>query len=204
MARSGKRPASRSQNKNDSQLRIIGGHWRGRKLAFTPADGLRPTTDRVRETLFNWLAPSIQDANCLDLFAGSGALGLEALSRGAANCDFVDSSGAAIQQIRTHLETLGATASGSCYTQKAQDFLQSCNRCYDIVFIDPPFGHALAEPTSALLDQQRLLASDGLVYLETETSTAPPHTPPGWILHHDKIAGAVAYRLYRLIDDKQA
>ena len=81
------------------QLRIIGGRWRGRKLTFTPAEGLRPTADRVRETLFNWLAPHIQDARCADLFAGSGALGLEALSRGAAHCDFVDTSAAALAQV---------------------------------------------------------------------------------------------------------
>jgi 16S rRNA (guanine966-N2)-methyltransferase len=186
-----------------SQLRIIGGQWRGRKLTFTPADGLRPTTDRVRETLFNWLAPWLQGANCLDLFAGSGALGLEALSRGAARCDFVDSSRAAIQQIRIHLETLDANTRGNCFAQPAQDFLQSCSRSYDIVFIDPPFGRALAEPTVALLNQQRLLASDGMVYLETETSAVDLKLPSCWTLHRDKVAGAVDYRLYRLIDDER-
>ena len=89
----------RSRETGQRQLRIIGGQWRSRKLAFQPAEGLRPTADRVRETLFNWLAPEISGANCADLFAGSGALGLEALSRGAAHCDFVDSSAAAVQQI---------------------------------------------------------------------------------------------------------
>ena len=99
----------RAASAGRSQLRIIGGQWRGRKLTFTPAEGLRPTTDRVRETLFNWLAPFIFGARCADLFAGSGALGLEALSRGAAHCDFVDSAKAAGRQIAGHLETLGAS-----------------------------------------------------------------------------------------------
>ena len=85
----------------NSQLRIIGGQWRGRKLTFTPAEGLRPTTDRVRETLFNWLAADIQGARCLDLFAGSGALGLEALSRGAAHCDFVETSVCALRDLQS-------------------------------------------------------------------------------------------------------
>jgi 16S rRNA (guanine966-N2)-methyltransferase len=85
------------------QVRIIGGQWRGRKLSFTPADGLRPTGDRIRETLFNWLAPTIEGARCVDLFTGSGALGLEALSRGAIHCDFVDSSNATLSQVSDHL-----------------------------------------------------------------------------------------------------
>ena len=98
MARSGKDAGKRGQ------LRIIGGQWRGRRLSFTPEEGLRPTTDRVRETLFNWLAPYLHGARCADLFAGSGALGLEALSRGAGYCDFVDASPSVIAQISAHLE----------------------------------------------------------------------------------------------------
>lgn len=201
MARSAKRPASQSQKK--SQLRIIGGQWRGRKLAFTPAEGLRPTTDRVRETLFNWLAPSMHDAHCLDLFAGSGALGLEALSRGAATCDFVDSAAAAVQQIATHLNTLNATTRGQCYPLAAGEFMQTPRRVYDIVFIDPPFGKALAEPTCALLAEHGLLAAGALVYLETETNSSTASLPADWTLHRDKTAGAVAYRLYQVGTEKQ-
>ena len=106
MARPGKRIGQQGQ------LRIIGGQWRGRNLSFTPEEGLRPTSDRIRETLFNWLTLSIHGARCLDLFAGSGALGLEALSRGAAHCDFVDISGKAVQQISRHLSTLSADTRG--------------------------------------------------------------------------------------------
>src|SRR5210317_918947 len=97
---------SRSRAARQHQVRIIGGKWRGRKLAFSPADGLRPTGDRVRETLFNWLAADIDGARCADLFAGTGALGLEALSRGAAHCDFVDSSPAVIARVGEHLGRL--------------------------------------------------------------------------------------------------
>ena len=94
-----------------SQLRIIGGQWRGRKLPFPDRPGLRPTGDRIRETLFNWLEPHLQTAKCLDLFAGSGALGIEALSRGAAHCDFVDADQEAITAVGHHLNTLDASTS---------------------------------------------------------------------------------------------
>src|SRR6516225_870905 len=100
---------TRGRGARQSEVRIIGGAWRGRKLAFTPADGLRPTGDRIRETLFNWLSPYIHGARCVDLFAGSGALGLEALSRGAAHCDFIDSASRAVSTVQEHLVTLSAT-----------------------------------------------------------------------------------------------
>ena len=141
MARRGKAAAG------PSQLRIIGGQWRGRKLRFDPAPGLRPTTDRIRETLFNWLAPEIHGARCADLFAGSGALGLEALSRGAALCDFVDTSPAALRQLQAHLEVLDALDRGHCHAGPAEQFLAAADSVYDLVFIDPPFGESLVEPT---------------------------------------------------------
>jgi 16S rRNA (guanine966-N2)-methyltransferase len=190
MNRSAKRPASKSQ------LRIIGGRWRGRKLSFTPAPGLRPTTDRVRETLFNWLAPRIHGASCLDLFAGSGALGLEALSRGAASCDFVDISTAALKQIDGHLRTLDASAYGHCHPLPALQFLQSCNHTFDIGFIDPPFGQDLVAPTCALLVNRQLLSPAALVYVESAAAETCPTVPPDWKLHRDKVAGGVAYRLF--------
>jgi 16S rRNA (guanine966-N2)-methyltransferase len=190
MARSAKGAATQSR------LRIIGGQWRGRKLTFTPADGLRPTPDRIRETLFNWLAPHIRGALCLDLFAGSGALGLEALSRGARHCDFVDTSGAALAQIGQHLRTLRAEESGNCTPGPARQFLQSASGIYDIVFIDPPFGKAMVDSACALLAEYRLLAADALVYIETGAGEARPRTPDSWQLHREKVAGGVSYRLF--------
>jgi 16S rRNA (guanine966-N2)-methyltransferase len=178
-----------------SQLRIIGGQWRGRKLSFTPESGLRPTTDRVRETLFNWLAPDIRDARCADLFAGSGALGLEALSRGAAHCDFVDNSSGAVTQIGQHLAVLEATARGQCHEGTALQFLQGGHDAWDIVFIDPPFSLGLVEPACSALAQHGLVASGALVYVETAATEAAPEIP-GWTLHRDKTAGGVAYRLF--------
>ncbi len=179
------------------QVRIIGGRWRGRKLAFTPADGLRPTGDRIRETLFNWLAPYLVGARCADLFAGSGALGLEALSRGALHCDFVDTSTAALAQIQEHLATLDAQDQASCYQGTAEQFLQKILPPYDIVFIDPPFGLQLVTPVSAALAKAQLLSEDALIYIEAAVSGPVLELPPEWSLHRDKISGGVAYRLFK-------
>ena len=179
-----------------SQLRIIGGRWRGRKLRFTPAQGLRPTTDRVRETLFNWLAPVINGANCLDLFAGSGALGLEALSRGAARCDFVDTSAAALRQIESHLDILQATNAAACHLFPASQYLTGADGPYDIVFIDPPFGQGLIAPSCAQLAQHQLLAAGAMVYVECASEDQDLLMPPAWSLHREKVAGGVSYRLF--------
>ena len=178
------------------QVRIIGGRWRGRKLAFSPADGLRPTGDRVREPLFNWLAADITSARCADLFAGTGALGLEALSRGAALCDFVDSSRAALTTIAEHLERFDALEQGCCHPGPAQQFLETATQPYDIVFVDPPFNLQLVSPACYALAQGRLLRDDALVYIESEAKSPPPQVPPGWNLRRDKVAGGVAYRLF--------
>ena len=186
----------RAASAGRSQLRIIGGQWRGRKLTFTPAEGLRPTTDRVRETLFNWLAPVIFGARCADLFAGSGALGLEALSRGAAHCDFVDSARAAGQQIAGHLETLGASDRGRCHHCEASRYLLDDDGPLDIVFIDPPFYQNLIQPSCEQLSAAQILAPEALVYIESPAQEALTNMPPGWEIYRQKTAGGVAYRLY--------
>jgi 16S rRNA (guanine966-N2)-methyltransferase len=178
------------------QLRIIGGEWRGRKLRFTPEHGLRPTADRIRETLFNWLAADIAGARCADLFAGSGALGLEALSRGAAHCDFVDTSARVGAAIAGHLETLGAGARGECHVEPATRFLRRAEGNWDVVFIDPPFERGLAGPVCAALGEGSL-APGALVYLELGAGEALPPLPADWALHREKRAGGVAFRLYR-------
>ena len=178
------------------QVRIIGGQWRGRKLAFTPADGLRPTGDRIRETLFNWLAPAIEGARCVDLFTGSGALGLEALSRGAAHCDFVDRSKATLAQVSTHLHTLVALDRSRCHAASAQQFLKLATQPYNIVFIDPPFTLQLVEPICEALAKQQLLSNNALVYVETGAMEPPPKVPLNWKMHREKVAGGVTYRLF--------
>lgn len=190
--------ASGGRRGKPSQLRIIGGQWRGRRLSFSPAAGLRPTPDRVRETLFNWLAPVIRGARCADLYAGSGALGLEALSRGAAHCDFVDRSSSACKGISEHLLTLGANDRGSVAIMEATNFLMETERCYDLVFIDPPFATGLVEPTCRLLDQRKLLCESALVYIETGVREQPNIPATDWQLHREKTAGDVTSRLYLL------
>lgn len=188
--------ATGSRTDKQRQVRIIGGRWRGRKLTFTPTDGLRPTGDRIRETLFNWLAPHIQGARCADLFAGSGALGLEALSRGAGHCDFVDTAGAALSQIKQHLRTLEAHDTATCHTVTAQQFLQGAATPYDIVFIDPPFKLQMVESVCASLAVTRLLSDTAMIYVETAAAEPPPYVPEQWALHREKVSGGVAYRLF--------
>jgi len=188
------RPGGQTDSKL-SQLRIIGGQWRGRKLSFSATPGLRPTTDRIRETVFNWLAPFIQDARCADLFAGSGALGLEALSRGAAHCDFIDSNAAAITSINAHLAQLEARNRGQSTRTTASDFIGKDLAPYDIVFVDPPFDDGLANGTLALLAEHQRLQPGGLVYLETSSGEAAPELPRGWSVFRQKSSGGVSYQL---------
>ncbi|WP_285762892.1 16S rRNA (guanine(966)-N(2))-methyltransferase RsmD [Biformimicrobium ophioploci] len=178
-------------------LRIIGGEWRGRKLTFPAIDGLRPTGDRLRETLFNWLQWQLPRARCLDLFAGSGALGLEALSRGAAQVQFVELDRAAARAINGHLELLGSK-DGKVFNGSAGAFLQQPPEPFDIVFVDPPFAGDLWQQALVAL-QQGWLAPDALVYIES-----PKHTdmalPPDWELLREKRSGQVCMRLLRTPD----
>ena len=180
------------------QLRIIGGTWRGRKLNFSAAPGLRPTPDRVRETVFNWLAPQIHQARCADLFAGSGALGLEALSRGAAHCDFVESNGRTLAQIQQHLAALSAQSQANCVNDEAANYLLASAAPYDIVFMDPPFGMGLATAVCGLLASRNLLNPEALIYLESGVGDGTPDIPAHWHLYREKTSGEVCYRLYQL------
>jgi 16S rRNA (guanine966-N2)-methyltransferase len=181
------------------QLRIIGGRWRGRRLQFPAVDGLRPTTDRTRETLFNWLSAPVPGSRCLDLFAGSGALGLEALSRGAMACVFVERSDSAATAINAHLGALDITGS-SCIRADAAAWLRQGNRDapFDIAFLDPPFDSSLLADCLPLLAAPGWLAAGAFVYLETARKAPQPQPPPGWELHREKFAGGTAYRLFRL------
>ena len=189
----------RGKNKAESGgvVRVIGGHWRGRKLAFSASDGLRPTPDRVRETLFNWLAGEIEGARCVDLFAGSGALGLEALSRGAGSCDFVDSSPRHCQQISNHLSELEAGDTATVICTDALDYLAKLKNPVDILFLDPPFAGPLLERALTGLAAGNFMTEWGVVYLEFSRQVPAPPLPAPWALSRDKQAGQVAYRLYR-------
>jgi 16S rRNA (guanine966-N2)-methyltransferase len=178
------------------QLRIIGGRWRSRRLYFDPIEGLRPTPDRVRETLFNWLSPIIAGARCLDLFAGSGALGIEALSRGAAAVVFVERQPRAVRRLRENLALLGDTAA-QIECADALSWLQgraSAADAFDIVFLDPPFGQGLLEPACAALAQHGWLRPAACVYLEMER-TLQPQLPAGWQIARAQTAGQISYCL---------
>ena len=177
------------------QIRIIGGQWRGRKLPVPDSPGLRPTTDRVRETLFNWLAPSMVDARCLDCFAGSGALGLEALSRYAASATLLEMERHVAQQLQKNLATLKA-GHGKVVNTNSLPFLNQAGTPHDLVFVDPPFRKGLLEETLRLLESNGWLADSALIYVESEVENGLPPVPAGWDLHREKIAGQVAYRLY--------
>ena len=183
-----------------AQLRIIGGMWRGRKLTVVNRPGLRPTGDRVRETLFNWLTPVIADAKCLDLFAGSGALGLEALSRGAASCDFVDADEQALLSIRKNLSALIANPAPegpATALSTAADYLAGDHEAWDIVFVDPPFDCGLGEPALHQLATNARLHKGSFVYFESRRS-APEYVPEAlYTVHREKTAGDVLYRLLK-------
>jgi 16S rRNA (guanine966-N2)-methyltransferase len=179
-----------------NQLRIIGGQWRGRKLLFPNVEGLRPTGDRIRETLFNWLAPDIQGARCLDLFAGSGALGLEALSRGASYSLLLERDYQAAQALKENLHTLKADSRQLLQVDSLK-YLASGNpdAPFDVVFIDPPFGLDLWQQVIENLEQGNWLGADACIYLEAPRDY-PIVTPTHWHLHRAKQAGQVSYRLY--------
>ncbi len=150
----------------NNTLRIIGGKWRSRKLSFISAPNLRPTPDRVRETLFNWLQRSIANARCLDLFAGSGALGLEALSRGASEVIFIEKHHAAAQQLEQNLALLKAI--DSVINLDAKTYLLEESQAFDIIFLDPPFRQNLLPTMLELILEKQLLNNNALIYLEHE------------------------------------
>lgn len=182
-------------NSKSGQIRIIGGRWRGRKLAVADLPGLRPTTDRVKETLFNWLQFDLQQARILDAFAGTGSLGLEALSRGASHVTFVEKSLQAAKQLQANLELLQAQPNSLVITADALQALQAGTAQYDVIFLDPPFGQNLLQPCLQTIEERQLTKPGSFVYIETEKDlnyAAPAH----WTLHREKLAGQVLSRLY--------
>ena len=188
----------------ENTLRIIGGDWRGRKVKFASADGLRPTLDRVRETLFNWLQGNIYQANCLDLFSGSGALAFEALSRGARHVDIVDNNPQSIRLIKQNLQLLSCDKA-QVYLQSAQEFIgqksdashdnNNNNSVYDIIFLDPPFNQSLLLPICEQLNQTALINESTLIYIETEASLSLSELPDTWQVYRSKQTKTLSYYL---------
>ncbi|MGE4801145.1 16S rRNA (guanine(966)-N(2))-methyltransferase [Yersinia hibernica] len=193
-----KRPIAKAKQATQAsagQIRIIGGKWRGRKLPVPDSPGLRPTTDRVRETLFNWLAPMIQGARCLDCFAGSGALGLEALSRYAGEATLLEADRHVAKQLSSNLALLHAD-NGQVVNTNSLQWLAQPGQPFDLVFLDPPFRKGLLTDTINLLEQFNWLTADAWIYVEAEAESTAADVPASWQLHREKIAGQVAYRLY--------
>lgn len=185
-----RRVAAKQQN----TFRIVAGRHRSRRLAFPDLAGLRPTPDRVRETLFNWLQPLLPGARALDLFAGSGALGLEALSRGAAGLTFVEQAAPAIGMLRANLDLLGETA--ELVQADAIGWLQQGPAAaYDLVFVDPPYRAGLLAPALEELDHGGWLAPGARIYAECGADQELPALPQGWELLKEKRAGDVRYHL---------
>ena len=182
-------------NSRSGRIRIIGGSLRNSRLEVPDRPGLRPTPERARETLFNWLAPAIDGARVLDLCAGTGALGIEALSRGSAAVHFVEPDAVAVTALRANLARL-QIAGGTVTTTTAQDFLRGAAQPFDLVLLDPPFALGLWSALAQSLEQGGWLAARAWIYVESPAGVAP-ELPAAWSPHREGRAGEVRFALYR-------
>ncbi len=186
-----------TQKNQLGSIRIISGQWRGRKLSVLDAQGLRPTTDRVKETLFNWIAQDIPNAYCLDLFAGSGGLGLEAASRYAQQVTLCELNKSAYQQLLSNKQLLKADNVDIHHTDCLNFLKNKPSHPYDIIFIDPPFRQQLLNECFQLLESNQWLSNNALVYIEFESELNSPDVPTNWQQLKTKTAGQVQYQLYQ-------
>lgn len=184
------------RERGQGRLRIIAGQWRSRKLAFPDRDELRPTPDRVRETVFNWLQTGVPGCSCLDLFAGSGALGFEAASRGASEVVMVEQNREAASALARNIELLDA-ANVELVVADAVDWLMNNQRVFDIVFLDPPFTAGLLGECCEMLECGISLAEDAKIYIEHAVGDNEFVIPGTWQCLKSKSAGQVAYKLFR-------
>ncbi|MEG3755739.1 16S rRNA (guanine(966)-N(2))-methyltransferase RsmD [Psychromonas arctica] len=187
----GKKPNS------DGFIRLISGQWRGKKLPVKDKQGLRPTTDRTKETLFNWLMHDIRDANCLDCFSGSGSLGFEALSRYCQFCTFLELDKQVAVQLQNNISTLKAENAEVIQGDSLRYLSQNASRQYNVVFIDPPFNLGLAQPCIEQLEEQGYLTDNSLIYVEVENTLTNLSFPSNWTLLKEKNAGQVRYQLFK-------
>lgn len=183
-------------SKTVGQVRIIGGRWRGRKLTVLSQNELRPTGDRMRETLFNWLTPMVRDACVLDCFAGSGALGLEALSRAARYVRLLERHHLVAQQLTKTLHQLGSPAATILNVDSRLYLAQPADRLFNVVFLDPPFYQAIIGPLIAQLEHYHWLADQAWIYIESEAALHAPSVPVNWCLYREQSTRQVASRLY--------
>lgn len=187
----------KKQSSTSGSIRVISGQFRGRKLPVLNAQGLRPTTDRTKETLFNWLMPYVADSNCLDMFAGSGSLGIEALSRYAKSCVFFELDKPAANSILANLSTLKVSHPEASVLQgDAFTLCQQLSQQFDLVFIDPPFHHDLVPKSIDALDKNPLLRDQSIVYVECETNNNGYNTPDNWRCIKERNTQSVSSRLF--------
>ena len=192
--------AKKTPNQAPESVRIIAGKWRSRLLKFSATEGLRPTGSRIRETLFNWLAPSIEGARCLDLFAGSGALCFEALSRGAKHCVALENNRSAIAQLNSNKGLLNAGDLTIVATDTLKFLEKNTEKSqFDVVFLDPPFEKKLHSNVVQLLTEGMWLAKNALIYCELPLAEPQP-MPPNWQLLKDKTAGNVRFCLFAYVE----
>lgn len=189
--------SSKNPGKVQGFIRIIAGNWRGRKLPVHDIEGLRPTTDRVKETVFNWLMNDVRGSITLDCFSGSGSLGFEALSRGAANVTMIEMDNLAANQLKQNLALLNVDNAKLVKQDCLKYLKQHGLGPFDLVFIDPPFRQGLAQSVCELLESQQLLSPTALIYLEVESELKDLKVPENWQLLKQKTAGQVYCRLYR-------
>lgn len=187
----------RAVNAFPNRVRIIAGRWRGRRIGFPELVAIRPTPDRVRETVFNWLQAEIVGARCLDLFAGTGILGLEALSRGAESVVCVEQEKSAAAAIRQNAARLGAGGLEAVRDDAIAYLIHTQPRAMNIVFVDPPYGSRMTGQACQLLDERPWLASGALIYLERGCDDPAVNVPGNWQCLRSKRAGQVDFRLYR-------
>ncbi len=188
--------AGRPVRSEMGEVRIIGGDWRGRKLPVLTAEGLRPTSDRVRETLFNWLQFEVPGASCLDVFAGSGALGFEALSRGAKQVTFLELAASNAKQLKTNLATLKADQAEVVQTDSLQWLSQPAGQAFEVIFLDPPFHQGLMQPAVDLLFKNGYADDSSWLYIEQEKQLDWPQLPEGWVCHREKTTSQVRFGLW--------
>jgi len=178
-------------------IRLISGKWRGKKLPVKDIEGLRPTTDRTKETLFNWLMHDINDAKCLDCFSGSGSLAFEALSRFAQKVTLLEKDKTVIKQLRENLTALNINNATLIEGESLSYLKQVASEQYNIVFIDPPFNKGLVQPCCDALQNNGYLAEEALIYIEREVELNNLILPESWCLLKEKSTGQVTYQLYR-------
>ena len=195
--------ANTSRNSRPGRLRIVAGNWRNRVLDIVDEPGLRPTPERVRETLFNWLGPHIAGSRCLDLYAGTGALGFEALSRGAGDTVFVERSRRVAEMLKDNIERLEADGATVIETDAARFVDSYSGAPFDIVFLDPPFADDSIAELCRLLAARGIVAAGGLVYFEQDRRQPSPVLPDGWSFEKQKTAGNVRYGLIRSVPRPQ-